>query len=288
MKRLIIGIIAAIAFPAIGFSQNGFQDVVYLKKGGFVKGAIVEQVPHKSVKLLLNDGTLAYFKVEDIEKFSKERYVEQKVDKKPRNSYVGFTVGLSQPFGSYANKSDAAATLGMHTNLITSGEFFSPHWGIAGTIFVAANDYKTYTNPIYNSGGAVVGYKWNVRSYNGALLGFLYSCSPIKNMHIDSRIMGGYTELDLRSKLPNYSEYFWGEASSEVITGAFEFGGVVRYDFSRLFSAMVTAEYFGCNPHLSVDGYRYCQPISTLSLGVGFAFRIPSISPARHAPSFMH
>lgn len=272
MNRLLL-LFAAVIFPAIGFSQNGFQDVVYLKKGGFVKGVIVEQVPHKSVKLLLNDGTLAYFKVEEIEKFSKERYVEQMVEKKPRNSYVGFTVGLSQPFGSYANKSDAAATLGMHDNLVNVGILFTPEWGLAAAYFGGVNDYKTYTNPIY-SNGIIASYKWNVWAYKGALIGPMYSHSLSDKLHIDLRVMGGYTELGLRRKYPN-DPAFISQTSEDVTVAAIETGAMLRYDFSRLFSAMLVAEYFGCNPHLSVEGYSYRQPINTLSLGVGLAFRFP-------------
>jgi len=276
MNRFLAALIVAVALPLFGFSQDGFQDVLYLKKGGFVKGVIVEQVPHKSVKLLMNDGTLAYFKVEDIEKFSKERYVEPRAERKPRNSYIGFTAGLSEPIGSYANRSDAAATLGMHVNLVNVGILLTPSWGLAASYFCSVNDYKTYTNPIYTSGG-VTGYKWNVWAYKGALIGPMYTQPLLEKLHLDLRIMGGYTSLGLRRKLPNAS-YFFDQTSDDVTVAAIETGATLRYDFSRLFSAMVIAEYFGCNAHLTVGAYSYRQPLNTLNLGVGFAFRIPSIN----------
>jgi hypothetical protein len=276
MNRFFAVLIVAIAFPVLSFAQDGFQDVVYLKKGGFVKGVIVEQVPHKSVKLLMNDGTLAYFKVEDIEKFSKERYVEPKAEKKPRNSYIGFSAGLSEPIGSYASRSDAAATLGMHVNLVNVGILLTPNWGLAASYYCSVNDYKTYTNPIYTN-GVITGYKWNVWAYKGALIGPMYTQPLLEKLHLDLRIMGGYTDLGLRRKFPNASSFF-DQTSDDVTVAAIETGATLRYDFSRLFSAMVIAEYFGCNAHLSVEGYSYKQPLNTLNLGVGFAFRIPSVN----------
>lgn len=276
MKRFFAALIVAVALPFVSFSQDGFQDVLYLKKGGFVKGVIVEQVPHKSVKLLLNDGTLAYFKVEDVEKFSKERYVEPKVEKKPRNSYIGFTAGLSEPIGSYASRSDAAATLGMHVNLVNVGYMLSPNWGLAASYFCSINDYKTYSNPIYTN-GVLTGYKWNVWAYKGTLIGPMYSQPLLEKLHLDLRVMGGYADLGLKRNIPN-SQMYSGEMSDDVTVAAIETGATLRYDFSRLFSAMVIAEYFGCNAHLLVEGYSYKQPLNTLNLGVGLAFRIPSIN----------
>ncbi len=274
MNRFLAVLAVAFLFPLFSLAQEGFQDVIYLKKGGFVKGSIVEQIPHKSVKILLQDGMVASFKVEEIEKFSKERYVEELADKKPRNSYVGFSAGLSMPIGSYANKSDAAATLGMHVNIAQVGYMITPCLGLAATWYGAVNDYETSRSMVLVN-GIPAGTKWNVVAYGGTMIGPLYSQRLLKKLHLDLRVMGGYTKLSLRQRWGGLGEMF---NSDDVTTGSVSAGAIIRYDLFRLFSVMACAEYFGCSPHLSVSGYSYQQPINTLSLGVGVAFRIQSIN----------
>lgn len=59
-----------------GFVLNGFsqqmQDVVYLKDGSIIRGVIIEQVPNRSIKIQTNDGSIFVYKIEQIEKMTKE------------------------------------------------------------------------------------------------------------------------------------------------------------------------------------------------------------------------
>jgi hypothetical protein len=54
------------------FGQNNLEDVAYLKNGSIIRGIIVEQVPFQSIKIQTKDGSLFVFKLEDIEKITKE------------------------------------------------------------------------------------------------------------------------------------------------------------------------------------------------------------------------
>jgi hypothetical protein len=274
MNRFLAVLAVAFLFPLFSLAQDGFRDVIYLKKGGFVKGAIIEQVPHKSVKLLLQDGMVASFKVEEIEKFSKERFVDEIVEKRPRKSYIGLTAGLSIPIGKYADKSGAAATLGIQVNMLQIGYLFTAKWGIASTFFSTRNDYKsniTRSTTLLNSN------KWNVESFDGAMIGPLYSHPLSKSLNLDISIMGGYTKFSLIEKTL-FTQPWSGQDipityTSDAYAASVRAGVIIRYNISRFISAMACADYFSSKPRFESNER---QPVNTISLGVGLAFRIPS------------
>lgn len=47
-------------------------DVVYLKNGGLMKGLIIEQIPNVQIKIQTKDGNIFVYKMEEIEKITKE------------------------------------------------------------------------------------------------------------------------------------------------------------------------------------------------------------------------
>jgi len=49
-----------------------YIDVVYLKNGSILKGMIIEQVPNVSLKIQTNGGSIFVYKMEDVEKMTKE------------------------------------------------------------------------------------------------------------------------------------------------------------------------------------------------------------------------
>lgn len=53
-------------------AQNNMEDVVYLKNGSIIRGIIVEQIPNVSLKIQTNDRNVFVFKMEEIEKMTKE------------------------------------------------------------------------------------------------------------------------------------------------------------------------------------------------------------------------
>jgi len=61
---LIIGMVA--------FAQQNYQDVVYLKNGSIIRGTIIEQVPNVSLKIETADKSVMVYKMDEIEKISKE------------------------------------------------------------------------------------------------------------------------------------------------------------------------------------------------------------------------
>ncbi|MBL7136363.1 MAG: hypothetical protein ISS81_07215 [Candidatus Marinimicrobia bacterium] len=58
--------------PSMSVAQQNMQDVVYLKNGSIIRGIIIEQVPNVSIKIQTSDGNVFFYKMEDIEKITKE------------------------------------------------------------------------------------------------------------------------------------------------------------------------------------------------------------------------
>jgi hypothetical protein len=52
--------------------ETSLQDVVYLKNGSVIRGTIIEQIPNVSLKIRTNDQNVFFFKMEEIEKITKE------------------------------------------------------------------------------------------------------------------------------------------------------------------------------------------------------------------------
>lgn len=52
--------------------KQEYQDVVYLKNGGILRGMIIEQIPNVQLKIQTKDGSVFVYKIEEIEKITKE------------------------------------------------------------------------------------------------------------------------------------------------------------------------------------------------------------------------
>lgn len=71
MKK-ILSFLMLISIGFIGFSQQTYQDVVYLKNGGIIRGMIIEQIPNKSLKIETADKSVFVYQIDEIEKMTKE------------------------------------------------------------------------------------------------------------------------------------------------------------------------------------------------------------------------
>ena len=71
------------------------EDVVYLKNGGIVRGTIFEQLPDKSLKIARFDGKVFSYKMNEIDKISKETVVGTRTVPKKKNPMIA--LGLSFP-----------------------------------------------------------------------------------------------------------------------------------------------------------------------------------------------
>jgi hypothetical protein len=96
MKYLISFIVIFISlhiFSVCSYAQQ-YEDVVYLKNGSIVHGTIMEQVVGESIKIKTNDGNLFIFKMDEIEKMTKEELVIKKDEIKKVDSIKTMNVNL--------------------------------------------------------------------------------------------------------------------------------------------------------------------------------------------------
>lgn len=73
IKRFLL--VAILFSGAIFANAQVMQDVVYLKNGSIIRGIIIEQVPNKSLKIKIGDGSVFVYEVADVEKITKEETI---------------------------------------------------------------------------------------------------------------------------------------------------------------------------------------------------------------------
>ncbi len=101
MNKFVLSLIISTLFISLEgttYSQN-MEDVVYLKNGSIIHGTIIEQIPNESIKIKTKDGNVFVYKMEDIEKMTKEEIKREKGVTTPKlrlkeNAYTGSGFGI--------------------------------------------------------------------------------------------------------------------------------------------------------------------------------------------------
>jgi hypothetical protein len=75
MKKTL-GLIIFILLGTIAFSQEDYQDVVYLKNGSIIRGIIIEQIPNISIKIETASRGVIVYQIDEIERITKEPVIE--------------------------------------------------------------------------------------------------------------------------------------------------------------------------------------------------------------------
>lgn len=86
MKFYKILITLSLFFSINSFSQENYEDVIYLKNQNIIHGMIIEQIPNESIKIKTKDKDVFYFKISEIEKIVKE--VNTNYDEKSKKNIV--------------------------------------------------------------------------------------------------------------------------------------------------------------------------------------------------------
>lgn len=100
MKNLItvlFTVLVLVLVANISFAQE-YQDVVYTKTGSIVRGTIIEQIPGVSLKIRTSDGSIFSYKMDEIEKISKETLSEEVKTSTSKKKYalkLGFVGGVN-------------------------------------------------------------------------------------------------------------------------------------------------------------------------------------------------
>jgi len=75
LRRVVSLLFMAVIMHVAALSQK-MQDVVYLKNGSIIRGIVIEQVPGQSIKIQTKDGNAFVYKMEDIERMTREDAME--------------------------------------------------------------------------------------------------------------------------------------------------------------------------------------------------------------------
>lgn len=143
------------------YAQNtDYQEVVYLKNGGIIRGTIIEQIPSEKLKIETKDGNVFVFTYSEIARITKEfnssddeededEYIDKKTYRKNENKdylssgYFNSTeviigIGLGESKGSYIQKNNSNL-FGLRT---THGYQVSQHFifGFGTGIIIGAYD----------------------------------------------------------------------------------------------------------------------------------------------------
>ncbi len=113
MKQILIYLIFILTLPVIVYGQSKgnskdshtvntekkLEDVIYLKNGAIVRGIIIEQVPNKSVEIKSNDNNYFIFKMEEVQKITRENRLNDPIVYKKKGflniTEIGFGFGVN-------------------------------------------------------------------------------------------------------------------------------------------------------------------------------------------------
>jgi hypothetical protein len=68
--------------------QGPLQDVVYLENGSVIRGTIIEQVPGESLRIRTRDGSVFFYRMEDVARITREAAVEAPARKNPGTALI--------------------------------------------------------------------------------------------------------------------------------------------------------------------------------------------------------
>ncbi|MDH6341960.1 hypothetical protein M2480_000622 [Parabacteroides sp. PFB2-12] len=159
MKKVFFVFALLMACVTTAFSQETVRETVYLKNGSIIKGLVIEQVPNESLKIQTADGSIFVYKMEEVEKITKEilpttarreRTVRVST-KKPVSDirgYRGFVdMGYIAGLGDYGSD-------GIEINT-SHGYQFNEHFFVGGGMGIHYHgDYDVATVPVFVEGRA--------------------------------------------------------------------------------------------------------------------------------------
>lgn len=71
MKKEVL--LATMIFMSVCVVAQNFQEVLYLKNGSIIRCVVLEQTPNESVKIQTADGSIFVYKIDEVEKITKEQ-----------------------------------------------------------------------------------------------------------------------------------------------------------------------------------------------------------------------
>ena len=104
-------LLAIMFLTAIAVQAQEQQEVVYLKNGSIVRGVIIEQIPNASLKIQTADGSIFAYKMEEVEKITKEAVQNRRYATR-RSSAPGMQFNGGGRMAGYRGFVDLGYTIG--------------------------------------------------------------------------------------------------------------------------------------------------------------------------------
>jgi hypothetical protein len=159
--QILLGLIIIISGRL--YAQNStYQEVVYLKNGGIIRGIIIEQIPSEKLKIETKDGNVFVYTYSEIEKITKEynsnddeenedEYMDRKSNRKKQNedyltsgyfnaTEIVMSIGIGKSEGSYSQKNNSQF-FGLRT---THGYQVSQHFIFGFGTGIIIGNYDSY------------------------------------------------------------------------------------------------------------------------------------------------
>ena len=209
MKNYILRILFSISIftSQYGYGQANMEDVVYLKNGSIIRGIIIEQIPNQSLKIQTADRNVFVFKIEEVEKMTKENIpgtslgkIEYKKKGYINITEINFSLGITgdklDKYGTVTNKD---RSFGFKTiNGYQASEHFSIGLGLGIDRYIDATlvpitldmrfpVLKSKTSPVFNfgigrsgglndvKGGFTTNFGFGIRSYTANNSAFIFN-----------------------------------------------------------------------------------------------------------------
>lgn len=247
-KFLVALLISLFALPCI-YSQQ-MEDVVYLKNGSIIRGIIIEQVPNISLKIKTKDGSVFAYKIEEVEKMTKE---EIKGSLYTETSTLGndgfrsgkFLVGLKAGYGDWGS-----LTYGFNVEIGVSD-----HFGIAlDGAYTAWDESYSYGTIYGDTTNTSYSYKYDY-SLIGALLSLAYHITPGKKLDLYVKGGAGYFFIDASTRwIPRTPPGGYNYTSKATASGV-GYGG--QFGLNYFFNKNIAASFSAGWPFYASGGVTF-------------------------------
>lgn len=256
MKKYCFLLLISIVTLA-SFGQSNYEDVVYLKNGGIVRGIIIEQVPDKSIKIETIGRNVFFYEMDEISKITKEQAAKRNQKSFERRGYIGTSLGLSLPVGGFEGYGGKVNN-GVQLNLVNFGYLFNGSIGITATWFGTANSVNNNIEETW--------------TYGGLMIGPLISSQITPKVELDFRPMVGYSLVRSPELFVFSNQRQIRFNSAEASSIAINLGSVFRFNVRNGFALFLSVDYFNARPDFGRDGIA--EQIESVTFGFGGAFRL--------------
>lgn len=162
MRKLLV-LLALLMGISIHSMAQSYTEVVYLKNGTIIRGLIIEEVPNTSLKIQTSDGSIFAYKMEEIQKITKEIKGTSQRNKTKSNKVKGYSLENRK---SYTKSHDSGNSMKGYKGFVDAGYIFDLNNYNANRLEVSTTHGYQFNNSIFVGGGLGMHYYTDVNLYS--------------------------------------------------------------------------------------------------------------------------